>query len=84
MKEFWKWFGGFFEDKARKASRKSAVLYWLMGLVTYMVVKHGAKSTINMEIFWGLLGAVLLILGFALTEWFTKKTLQYGDEDKKD
>jgi len=83
MKTFFKWFGGFFEDKTEKASRKGAVCYWLMGLVTYMVVKHGGSTSANMEMFWGLLGAVLLILGFALAEWFSKKTLSYNDENGK-
>ena len=80
---FWKWIGGFFEDTKEKASRKAAVCYWLMGLITYMVIKHGTAETINMEMFWGLLGAVLLILGFALTEWFAKKTLSYNEKKPK-
>jgi len=71
MKKFIKWVAGFFEDQRGSASSKRAVLYWAMGLVTYMVVKNATTEiTMNMEMFWGLIGLVIVGLGLATSEFF--------------
>jgi len=70
MSKFWKWFAGFFEDQKGSASSKRAVLYWSMGLLTYMVVKATAGATMNMEVFWGITGLVVVGLGLATSEFF--------------
>jgi len=71
MKKFIKWFAGFFEDQKGAASSKRAVLYWAMALVTYMVAKSvSGESTMNMEIFWGLIGLVIVGLGLTTSEFF--------------
>jgi len=71
MKALIKWFAGFFEDQKGSASSKRAVLYWAMGLVTYMVVKNATTEiAMNMEIFWGLIGLVIVGLGLATSEFF--------------
>jgi len=42
-----------------------------MGLVTYMVVKNATTEiTMNMEMFWGLIGLVIVGLGLATSEFF--------------
>jgi hypothetical protein len=68
MKTILKWFAGFFEDQKGTASSKRAGFYWAFGLLTYMVV----KGTVNMEMFWGIVGIVLTLGGFVTTEFFKK------------
>ena len=71
MKKVIIWFAGFFEDQKGAASSKRAVLYWAMGLVTYMVIKNATTEiTMNMEIFWGLIGLVIVGLGLTTSEFF--------------
>ena len=84
MKTFFKWFSGFFEDQKGSASSKRAVLYWAMSLVTYMVVKNATTEAIlNMELFWGLIGLVVVGLGMSTSEFFKNlpiKNNKNGDE----
>jgi len=71
LKKLVVWGAGFFEDQKGSASSKRAVLYWAMGLVTYMVVKNATTEiTMNMEMFWGLIGLVIVGLGLATSEFF--------------
>lgn len=83
MKQFVKWFAGFFEDQKGSASSKRAVLYWAMGLVTYMTIKTTTGAVINMEIFWGIISLVVIGLGLATSEFFKNlpiKNNKNGDE----
>jgi hypothetical protein len=68
--KFYKWFAGFFEDQKGSASSKRAVLYWAMSLLTYMVVKSTIGATMNMEVFFGILGLVIVGLGLTTSEFF--------------
>lgn len=70
MKEFFKWAKGFFEDQTGEASRKAAVLYWSMGILTYQAIKSMNGAQIDKEMFWGFLGLVLAGLGMVTAEYF--------------
>lgn len=83
MKKFFEWFAGFFEDQKGSASSKRAVLYWSMGLVTYMVIKNATSEiAMNMEIFWGLVGLVIVGLGLATSEFFKNLPGAKSDDSK--
>jgi hypothetical protein len=73
MKKFWTWFLGFFEDQTGYASAKRAVLYWAMGLLSYMTIKGVNGNVITMEMFWGVVGLVLAGLGLVTSEFFKSK-----------
>jgi hypothetical protein len=83
MQKSIRWFAGFFEDQKGSASSKRAILYWAMALITYMVVKSTYGATMNMEVFFGVLGLVVVGLGLATTEFFKSlpiKNNKNGDE----
>ena len=68
---FWKWIAGFWEDQTGKGSAKRIILYWAMGLITYMVIKDATTEVeFNMEIFWGIIGLVVVGMGVAVSEFF--------------
>lgn len=69
MKTFIKWLSGFFEDQAGTASSKRAGLYWAFGLLTYMIVKGSQQ----LEMYWGVVGIILVFGGFATSEFFNNK-----------
>jgi hypothetical protein len=72
--KFFSWFKGFFEDQNDGASSKRAVLFWAMGLLTYMTIKATKGVVVNMEIYWGIVGLVLAGLGMVTSEFFKSKS----------
>lgn len=80
---FFKWIAGLLEDQVGSASSKRAVLYWDAGLITYMVIKHsGNIDKVNNEMFWGLIGVLLVFGGYATSEFFKSKQIQSNETTK--
>lgn len=77
MKNIFIWIAGFFEDQKGGQSSKRVAMYWLLGLLTYMVIK-GANS---MEMFWGVLGGILVFGGYSTSEFF--KSIPKSSKDEK-
>lgn len=68
--KFFTWFKELFEDQGDGASSKRAILYWAMGLITYMTIKDINGVDTNMEMYWGAVGLVLAGLGMVTSEFF--------------
>ncbi len=68
MMNFIRWIAGAFEDAGQKLSRKAIILYWAMGLLTYLVIKSAQGAQINMEVYFGLVGLIGMGLGMVATE----------------
>lgn len=73
MKNFLKWFAGFFEDQTGSASSKRLVLY-IACFFFYMIVKGSLEGkTINSEVLYTVGGIILFAVGAVTTEFFQKK-----------
>lgn len=77
MKILCKWVSGFFEDQKGKQSSKRVGLYWAFALLSYMVV----KGVSDMEMFWGVLGIILVFGGYSTAEFF--KSLPKNNDNEK-
>lgn len=88
---FFKWAAGAFEDQKGMVSGKRLAGYYSVWLVGNMVkdgflYPAGKDMTINMYMFWSVLGFAGLCFGLAMMEWFAmvqeKKNALVADAGK--
>lgn len=72
VKAFFRWAAGIFEDQQGLASSKRIGFYWAFALLTYMVVASVNGRPITMEIFYGILGIILVGYGLITSEYFKR------------
>lgn len=72
MKTFLKWIAGILEDQTGSASSKRMGFFWAFGLLSYLVVASVNGRPVNMEIFYGILGLILIGYGVITSEFFKK------------
>lgn len=73
MKDFFKWFAGFFEDQAGSASSKRVILYVFLLMFVQQVEASIHGTAVNETIFFGTIGTIFAISGLTIPEWFSPK-----------
>jgi len=72
MKQALKWLSGILEDQKGSASSKRIGFFWAFALMTYMVIASVNGRPVSMEIFYGILGLILIGYGVITSEFFKK------------
>ena len=69
---FWSYMAGMLQDQGDRASSKRATLFALLAVFCYQNIAYFnvASATVNMQMYWGNLAAMLTFGGFIISEFF--------------
>jgi hypothetical protein len=85
MKNFIKWFAGFFEDQVGSASSKRATLYICLFFL-WRIIENGleGKKLADSDVLYFVVGIILFCLGAITSEFFKGKLPFSNNETKED